>query len=51
MTDRVIKQFCPACKRGTWFTVKTSGPWTIYTCRGLSKDHPACGHTHRVVYH
>lgn len=38
-------RFCPACKQGTYFTLKQSGPWLIYTCRG------GCGHTHRFKPH
>jgi hypothetical protein len=42
-------QFCPACKRGTFFTVKVVKGWTIATCRG-GGGQPACGNTSRIKY-
>lgn len=40
----LVERLCPACRALVWFTVRRSGPWTIYTCRG------GCGNTHRVCY-
>lgn len=37
-------RYCPACKRGTFHTVKVERPWTLYTCRG------GCKRTHKVSY-
>lgn len=35
---------CPACKRGTFHTIKHQHPWTIYTCRA-----EGCGNAIRVA--
>jgi hypothetical protein len=47
--DNGEMRFCPACKRGCFFTVVVVKGLTIATCRG-GGGHPPCGNVSRIRY-